>query len=241
MAKKLGSIQSQTESSAEEAQCLKSVSRKATSKELYSGLMGYLRDAYECNDKLLRFSNNPSIQWVILKLTLNNFALPRLFVGKKDEPAYYILVAADVDKALLALPSAFDVATYRLKNKFWGFKQTTRNRGSIKPNDKVIIYTAGKRKHGRCFIASAEVASPVRPTNLSARNVDSPVAQRAISCDLMFDLKNAKKFRNLVSIYDVKDRLKCIKKPKSIKWACVLQNGSLRISKQDYLNIYKRG
>lgn len=176
-----------------------------------------------------------------MKLTMQLLGLPVQLVAVKNEQGYYILVAADVDKALLALPSAYDVAMYRLKNKFWGFKQTTRNRGSIKPNDKVLIYTAGKRQHGRCFVASAEVASSLRPASLSSRNVDSPVGQRAISCDLMFDLKNVKKFRNLVSVYDVKDKLKCIKKPKSIKWACVLQNGSLRICKNDYMNVYKRG
>jgi hypothetical protein len=193
------------------------------------------------SDKLLQTNKNHLSRGLILNLTLNNFALPSVYVPKEEKLAYYILVAADVDRALLALPSAYDVAMYRLKNRFWGFKETTRNRNCIKPNDKVLIYTAGKRRHGRCFIASAEVSSSIRPTNISARNVDSPVAQRAISCALMFDLKNVKKFRTLVSIYEVKDKLKCIKNPKSIKWACVLQNGSLRIAREDYLSIYKRG
>jgi len=154
---------------------------------------------------------------------------------------HYILVAADVDKALLSLPSAYEVAVYRLKNKFWGFRKTTRNRNSIKINDKVLIYTAGKRKNGRCFIASADVASRVRSTSFSRASVDSPTQQRGISCELMFDLKNIKIFRNIVSVYDVKNNLKCIKSPNSIKWACVLQNGSLLIGKRDYMYIYKRG
>jgi len=159
----------------------------------------------------------------------------------KSTPSHYILITADVDKSLMALPSAFDVAMYRLKHKQWGFKSTTRNRRSIKINDRLLIYTAGKRENGKCFIATAEVASPVRPAANNSENVDSPVVQKAVSCDLVFDLKNIRKFRNFVSIYDVKKHLKCIKTPESIKWACVFQNGSLRISIKDYMYIFKRG
>jgi hypothetical protein len=150
--------------------------------------------------------------------------------------AYFLLVAADVDSRRLSMPSAHQVALHRLKNGLWGLKQHTRNRKQFQPGDELVIYTAGRRHFGGCFVASAKVASASQPCASASRAaIDSPDLHHArIISDYFIKVSRVKIFANPVPIRSIKHELQFIKQHKSPYWAAPLQNGSTKMSQSDY-------
>lgn len=155
--------------------------------------------------------------------------------------AHFLLVAADVDSHRLSMPSAYEVALHRLKKGLWGLKEHTRNRKQLCPGDELVVYTAGKRQFGGCFVASAKVASasqPCVPANRAA--IDSPdVRHSHIVSDYFIKVTGIKIFSTPVPIRKIKQELQFIKQSDSPYWAAPLQNGSVKISQKDYSLICK--
>lgn len=96
---------------------------------------------------------------------------------------FFVLVAADEDKSRLSLPSAYDRALYRLKNRRWGLNVRTRNPKSITTGDEVVIYAAGNRRNGMTFVGRATVARKPGPlTHEDRRSLDSPAQRELTIC-----------------------------------------------------------
>ncbi|MCG3776154.1 MAG: hypothetical protein JW395_3003 [Nitrospira sp.] len=154
---------------------------------------------------------------------------------RQAETRYYLLVAGDTDKSRLSMPSAYEVATYRLKRREWGLKETTRGRRLIKAGDMILIYASGAREHGKHFVAVAEVETEARliPRSL-VKAVDAPNDAGVVLSPYSISLKNCRIFPEPVGICPIKHKLACIKDPTSKKWGCVLQNGGLQITKKDF-------
>lgn len=149
---------------------------------------------------------------------------------------YYIFVAADSDPHRLSMPSAYELASYRLKNKKWGLKATTRSVKSVRPGDYVLIYLSGRREFSQHVIAIAELASEAKPVAYSQRGrIDSPKNESNLFSEFYVEIEKYLIIKNPVDIRKVKDKLEFVKDPKSTKWGSVLQNGTLRISHADFL------
>jgi len=162
------------------------------------------------------------------------------YLTKKNSTAvesvnYFILISADSHKNMLSLPSAFDLANSRLKNRMWGFNNRTKNKSIIKKNDRVVIYTSGSRDGGRIFIGYAKIQSVVHePTLTEKQKVDSQYkAQNSLPTIILY-LSNVNFLKSPKSIYSIKNKLACIKNPESSKWGAVLQGGSLKIGVKDF-------
>ena len=154
---------------------------------------------------------------------------------KQNDARYYTLVAGDTDKSRQSMPSAYEVALYRLKRREWGLRAMTRGRATIKPGDKLLIYVSGVREHGKHFLATAEVQSEPRQIPRSLINiVDAPNNNGVVLSPYSISLSNCRLFPKPVPIVSIKHKLACIKDPSSKKWGCVLQNGGLEIQKKDF-------
>ncbi len=153
-------------------------------------------------------------------------------------PNYFILVAADVDKNRLSEPSAYTVARHRLTIGKWGLRQGTRNRVTIKPGDRIIIYAAGKREYGMHIVGEAKVASSAQPINaLRSQSVDSPTKNTYVISDYYIQLTDTQLYARPVPLKPIRSTLSFVKHPESIKWANCLQNGCVRIAPKDYRRI----
>lgn len=155
--------------------------------------------------------------------------------------AHFLLVAADVDSRRLSMPSAYEVALHRLKKGLWGLKEHTRNRKQLCPGDEVVVYAAGKRQFGGCFVARAKVASASQPCPSANRAaIDSPdLHHTRIVSEYFIKVTGIKIFSMPVPIRSIKQKLHFIKQPDSPYWAAPLQNGSAKISEKDYSLICK--
>jgi hypothetical protein len=161
-----------------------------------------------------------------------------------SEPkAYFLLVAADVERRRFSLPSAYEVALHRLRKGVWGLKERTRNRLRLRIGDRLVIYTAGNRNFGGCFVASAEVASRVQVCKSWQHAViDSPDIRHArIVSEYFIEVASVEVFQTPTPIRALKTKLQFIKSPESPYWAASLQNGCTRISSGDFRLIRKAG
>jgi hypothetical protein len=148
---------------------------------------------------------------------------------------HYIFVASDADKNRMSKPSADALAKYRLNRGEWGLGLRTKNRRSLSPGDKVLVYLSGRRENGRHFIAQCEVSSEVFsvPNRLS-HVLDAPNRLGNSPAAFSVGLRGVKYFRKPIPIEILKEKLSFIKQPKSKKWGAFLQGGVILITEKDF-------
>lgn len=153
------------------------------------------------------------------------------------KPSYFVLIAADADRNRLYLPSAFDLAKYRLERKQWGLKDRTRYRRLMQPGDQALIYISGYRENAQHFVASATIASSC--TYNSGGAVDSPNLQTAVLSEFKIALKDAHFFSKPVCARDLLDKFKFIAPNRRKMWRIYFQGGAIRLKAVDF-NLVKR-
>ncbi len=148
---------------------------------------------------------------------------------------FYLLVAADADKARVAAPCAYEVALHRLSLGKWGLRDRTPFRRSIKAEDRVLIYLAGKRMHGGKVIASARVCCAARRMSSSlAATIDSPSETRSVLTHFYIDLEDVEVFPHPRKLSEFQSLLSFVTKPNTAKWGTRLQSGCIRLTEADY-------
>ena len=152
-----------------------------------------------------------------------------------EPPCFYLLVAADTDKARVSAPCAYEVALHRLSLGKWGLRDRTPFRRSIKAGDRVLIYLAGKRMHGGKVIASARVCCAAQRMSSSlAATIDSPSESRSVLTHFYIDLEDANVFPNPMKLSEFQSRLSFVSKPNTTKWGTRLQAGCIQLTGADY-------
>jgi hypothetical protein len=155
------------------------------------------------------------------------------------KPSYFVLITADADRNRLYLPSAFDLAKYRLERKEWGLKDRTRYRKYMTPGDQVLIYISGYRENAQHFVASATIASA--PTNNTGGIVDSPVMQTSIFSEYKVALKNAHYFSTPICARDLLDKFKFVAPNRRTMWRIYFQGGAIRLQAYDFNLVTRLG
>lgn len=152
----------------------------------------------------------------------------------ETEPNYFIFVAADVDKSRTYMPSAHEVATFRLEKKEWGVTRSTKCIYQVKPEDRILVYVSGYRENARAFIACATVSSCLLDIKHGlGYNIDSPTNDRHVVSNYLFQLKDIQLFPTPIPLAEVKEELEFI--PTGTKYYGVyLQGGIRRLSEHDY-------
>jgi len=149
-----------------------------------------------------------------------------------SKPSFFVLIAADADRNRLYLPSAFDLAKYRLERKEWGLKDRTRYRRYMTPGDRVLIYISGYREYAQHFIASATIASV--PTNNSGGLVDSPAMDTSIFSEYKVAIKNVHYFSKPICARDLLDKFKFVAPNRRKMWRIYFQGGAIRLQAPDF-------
>ena len=149
---------------------------------------------------------------------------------------YFILVVSDQDKSRLSLPSAYDLAVYRLGNRKWGLNTRTRSRKAMKSGDSVVIYAAGKRANGMAFVGDALISTEARPINkLDGKRINSRYESNEMEpCTFAIDLSDFNIFKIPLPIKSVYRNLSWVRNPDSPRWGAGLMGGALRITEQDF-------
>ena len=167
---------------------------------------------------------------------------PPTRVAVIKEHSFYILIAADTDRARLAKPSAYQIAKYRLGRGEWGIRFRTRNRMALSPDDKVLIYVSGHREYRQSFIAHATLASSaVRAPQVMQATIDAPDRTGNVPSEFVVALKEIRFFPNPVHINELKHKFSFVRDPDSTKWGSCLQGGTLRITEPDYNLVLSAG
>jgi len=109
----------------------------------------------------------------------------------------------------------------RLDEKKWLIFDTTRNKGRIKKDDRILVYHAGEGRQK--FIASF--------------TLDSEIIRKG-EFDYYVELKDEKIWRKFVPIKPMIQSLSFVKNKNF--WGTALQNGVIEISKEDYNSIFAR-
>lgn len=154
-----------------------------------------------------------------------------------SKPSFFVLVAADADRNRLYLPSAFELAKYRLGRKQWGLKDRTRYRRQMKPGDQVLIYISGYREHAQHFIASATIASSC--TYNTGGVVDSPVLDTAVLSEYKIALKDIHFFSKHICARNLLTKFKFIAPNRRKMWRIYFQGGAISLKAADF-NLVKR-
>lgn len=145
---------------------------------------------------------------------------------------YFVLIAADADRNRLYLPSALQLAKYRLGRNEWGLKERTRYRRHMKAGDRVLIYLSGYRDLSQHFIAEATIAStPAR--NLGAL-VDSPDIHTSICSEFKVAVKNVRFFEKPVCARNLLKDFEFIAPKRRKMWRIYFQGGAIRLTKNDF-------
>ena len=150
---------------------------------------------------------------------------------------FYVFVAVDADPRRLALPSAYKLATTRLRSGYWPLNAGTRNFSSLKPGDRIIAYAAGRRPSGRSFAGTATIGSYPVPTSASQRTKmlsSDPLGSQA---PYTIMLRQVRVFPQPVAISSLLKELRFILAPESRYWSAPLMGGTLRIDVEDFRRI----
>lgn len=150
--------------------------------------------------------------------------------------SFYLLVATDTETVDGDCRAGYEVARERLCRGLWALYRRTPNRERIKTGDEIVVYAAGSKRGGMCFVGSATVSQalvPGRPLENFDGNLLSDAPVRVI------ELKHVNLFDEPLSIREVRDELAFISQHK--RWGVMLQGGCRRISSEDYEAIVRRG
>jgi hypothetical protein len=162
-------------------------------------------------------------------------------VSEKSRINYYVLIAADSDRNRLNMPSAFQLANYRLKRKEWGLKERTRYRRHFRAGDKVLIYISGHRENAQHFVACATIAGSPAPAQNAGGSVDAPTLITSIFSEYKVKLNDIGRFAKPVSARDLLTRFRFVA-PKYIKmWRIYFQGGAAKITKSDFTLVLRNG
>ncbi|MDF7798676.1 EVE domain-containing protein [Pontiellaceae bacterium B1224] len=151
---------------------------------------------------------------------------------------HYILIAADIDRARLYLPSAYDIAMHRLEIMKWGLNNRTFHRKRLTPDDKALIYISGRRDHCQNFVGEVQLASAAMILRSSDRKKVSAPSGEGVVSEYYVNLKNVNLFNNNVSIREIATDLDFIKR--SEQWWRYMQGGVIRISGRDWSYIVNK-
>ena len=103
----------------------------------------------------------------------------------------------------------------RIKDKQWAIYKRTPSRRSLRENDRIVFYKAGK--DGQVFLGTARLTSYARKVNVITYKVG---------------LKNIKIWKKGAHIRKLADKLEIIKNP--ALWSNYIQGGVRRLSDKDY-------
>jgi hypothetical protein len=158
-------------------------------------------------------------------------------LGKSD---VLVLVAADIDRSRKALPSAYELAKYRLGRRQWGLKNRTRYRATMKKGHRVLIYISGHREFAQHFVAEAILASCPQPA-YGDRVLDAPDFAISLGSQYKLDLKSIRWFKRPVCARDLIEKFGFIAPNRRNMWRIYFQGGALRIPVRDANLITKIG
>jgi hypothetical protein len=156
----------------------------------------------------------------------------------RGQNKYFVLTAADAHSSRLYLPSAVQLAKYRLDRKEWGLKTRTRHRKQMKTGDRVLIYISGRRELSQHFIAEATIASD--PTRNFDCLIDSPKMETSICSEFKVTLKNVRLFRNPVPVRDLLKRFDFVAESHRKMWRIYFQGGAVRLSRKDFQLVLRK-
>lgn len=148
------------------------------------------------------------------------------------EKSFFVLTVADADRNRRYLPSALDLAKYRLKRKEWGLKKRTRYRRHMKPGDKVLIYLSGARDFSQHFIAEGIIASASQGNKGAL--VDSPNIQTSIFSEFKIGLTGIRFFPRPVCVRDLLEKFEFVSPHRRKMWRIYFQGGALRLPRKDF-------
>jgi len=154
-----------------------------------------------------------------------------------SKSSYFVLIAADSDRNRLYMPSAFELAKYRLERKEWGLKERTRYRRYMKPGDQVLIYISGWRENAQHFVAHATIASV--PEANTGGSVDSPEMHTSIFSEYKVAIKNVHYFSKPVCARDLLDKFTFVAPNRRNMWRIYFQGGAIRLQAYDF-NLVRR-
>jgi hypothetical protein len=155
-----------------------------------------------------------------------------------SDKKYFVLIAADAARHRLYLPSAFQLAKYRLNRREWGLKDRTRYRRQIEPGDSVLIYISGHRDLAQHFVAEATIAS--LPSRNFGGSVDSPQMHTSICSEFKVTLKNVRFFRKPVCVRDLLKDFDFVATNRLKMWWIYFQGGAMRLSRKDFELVLRR-
>ncbi len=142
---------------------------------------------------------------------------------------YYVVIAADGESLSGGVVPAHSVALRRLNAGHWLLYRHTRNRKRVKAEDRLLVYTAGKRPMGGLVIAAATVSGINPCTN-----------ERDVADDgLLTDVPNAELCLSEIDVFAHPIELRSLRGtlgflPQHERWGSALQGGCRSITKDDY-------
>jgi hypothetical protein len=151
-----------------------------------------------------------------------------------------VLVAADIDRSRKTLPSAYELAKYRLGRRKWGLKNRTRYRATMKKGHRVLIYISGHREFAQHFVAEATLASDPKPAS-GDRLLDAPDFAISLGSQYKVDLKSVRWFKHPVCARNLIEKFGFIAPNRRNMWRIYFQGGALRIPVKDANLIVKTG
>lgn len=151
-----------------------------------------------------------------------------------------VLVAADIDRSRTTLPSAYQLAKYRLERRQWGLKHRTRYRATMKKGHRVLVYISGHREFAQHFVAEAVLASEPKPAS-GDRVLDAPDFAVSLGSEYKVELKSVRWFKQPVCARDLISRFSFIAPSRTNMWRIYFQGGALRIPNKDANLIVRSG
>jgi hypothetical protein len=150
-----------------------------------------------------------------------------------DAPVrFFILVAGDIPDYLDRKVGALSICRKRLSQKMWPIYKHTRNRVSLLPGARCLIYIGGSGDLAQHVIAEAHIArvadNCVRSVSIddSSLLVDTPAS--------ILHFSKVIEFNTPVNVKTLLGDLSFIPENRG-KWGSALQGGCRRIEKSDYL------
>jgi hypothetical protein len=153
---------------------------------------------------------------------------------KRESKSYYIFIVADGDRNRVAIPSAYQLAQYRLNKFAWGLAERTRYRKQLKPGDFALIYISGHREYAQHLVGVAELNSECTAVKWSERGVWDAPSQIDLYSPYKVDLKNINIFKDPLCIRPLIGKLSFIKQAHLKLWRIYFQGGIAKIPKEDF-------
>lgn len=149
-----------------------------------------------------------------------------------NQPNYFVLIAADADRNRRYLPSAFELAKYRIARGEWGLKSRTRFRGQMKCGDRVLFYLSGNREWSQHFIGSAILTTG--SVLSSGTIVDAPDIYSSVCSEYKISFREIEMFDNPICVRDILTKLDFVSPNRTHMWRIYFQGGAIKIYSNDF-------